>query len=78
VYGLGSYVPNLIAPALVILGGSWSFKASHILSAKSLNTAAKNTYQANSKFQKTAGYVISYAYNVPPIGAPNAAETPAA
>ena len=40
--------------------------------------AEKNIFQHSSKFQNTAGVAISYAYNVPPIGAPNAAATPAA
>jgi hypothetical protein len=57
--GLGSKEPNLIAPALVILTGSFSFKASKILSTNVLKQALTKIYQVSSKFQKVAGEVIS-------------------
>lgn len=39
---------------------------------------AKNTFQVSENDQNVFGFDISYENNAPPIGAPNAALTPAA
>lgn len=43
-----------------------------------LTLEQKNIFHVKPKDQKVLGFEISYANKLPPIGLPNAAETPAA
>lgn len=55
-----------------------SYSCLNTLNTNVLIVEAKNTFQVKEKDQNVFGFDISYANRDPPIGAPNAALTPAA
>ena len=68
----------MIIPAFVILTSFPWTAQTNILSINVLILELRNIFHVRSKLQYVLGLEISYANKLPPIGLPNAAETPAA